>query len=140
MALQRFYSATDKLVNAFIMGKISHGRACECAVGNLCNGNSRWLYYTEKKSDFFKDAKKAIDKTGYSPVEIHNIEKEFEARFYSFIEEPDEDKNNGLYNSNNDPDGFKGLCNVFDYMVTIEDWSEEEKGANIFQLLESVNN
>lgn len=141
MALQRFYNATDKLVNAFIMGAIRHGSCASCAVGNLCNGNGDWILYTEKMNygRYFESATKAINETGYSPIEIHKVEQAFEDREYSFIDEPDEDKNECRYNRINDADAFKGLCNVFDYMVSIEDWSEEEKGANIFELLESLN-
>lgn len=140
MATQRFYNATDKLVNAFIMGTIIHGSGCSCAVGTLCNGESLWFSYWRTSTPLLREkSTEIIATTNYTPIEIFEIERLFEGREKSLID--GEGKHSGCnYGYSNDRDGFKGLCNVFDYMVSIEDWNEEEKGANIFHLLESANN
>lgn len=139
MALQRFYNATDKLVNAFIMGTIKHMEPCACAVGTLCGGSDWTDYHMSNYGIFDKDAAiKQIQTTGYLPREIYKVEAAFEGRDTSMLNLSNGNGCNTLGKCN-DPDGFKGLCNVFDYLVTLEDWKEEEKGANIFELLEQLN-
>ena len=129
MALKRFYSAVDKLMNAFLIGKVTHGDMCSCAVGTLCGGDDSWHHLRFCGSKIGIDK---TDKTGYSPVEIFEIEKYFECRDISAYQ------NGGwgeaLLNNENDVDGFKGLCNVFDYLTSIEDWSDEEQQVNLVEM------
>lgn len=134
MPLPRFTNAVDKLMSAFIMGTLKHGGACSCAVGNLCDGDRIWRDFYNHES-----GKRKIAKTGYSLMEIYEIEKSFEVRSCNLL---DADKDIFIkktfimpfLNSLNDFDGFKGLCNVFDYMTSIEDWSEQEGRVNLIEL------
>lgn len=145
---ERYQKATDKLVNAFILEKIHHGNSCSCAVGNLCEGSYQWVHYAGAfltiynnslldSSHFIEESKKRAAKcfiekaTGYSPVEIFRVEALFEGRRTSILEK---ERSFASLNYNNDPDGFKGLCKVFDYLHTLEDWTEEEEKVNLIEL------
>lgn len=125
MNKQRFYSATDKLVNAFIMGKVNHADICSCAVGTLCNGMGTWW---SENIDFI-----ANQNLGYGITEIFEVERNFEGRELSVFGQRYIPK--ATINRYSDPDGFIGLCNVFDYLVSIEDWSEEESQINLVAML-----
>lgn len=138
MAQKRFHSAVEKLMNAFIMGKIKHGSCCNCAVGNLCDNDNGWIGTITSNSSFGGSGVLTINRTGYSIREIAFIEMNFEGRPGTMDAFP-LDRDNKL-DAINDPDGFKGLCAVFDYLVSIEDFQEEEKGTDIFELLEAINN
>lgn len=126
---KRFYDACGKLVNSFIMDKISHGNSCECAVGTLCNANPAWKYLSYKGSIIGINQ---IEPTGYSAIEIFEIEKHFEERITSAYHQGHWGQ--ALLDKNNDADCFKGLCNVFDYLVSIEDFSDEESKVNLIEM------
>lgn len=138
MALDRFYNATEKLVSAFIMGTIKHGKECSCAIGSLCGTDSWTDFHMDR--NFFK-TKLLFKSVGYSSKEIYFIEQSFEERDNSILQW----KLNTTIsidmrlNNDNDPDGFKGLCNVFDYMVSIEDWSSDEKQVNLIEMCLQTN-
>jgi hypothetical protein len=133
---QRFYDATDKLIGAFIMGTIFHDGCRVCAVGTLCDGSSLWTRYHDYSLDdkIAKDiAEQKIRQTGYSPIEIYLIEQCFEERNMTLLEAMNRDTELNL-DDRNDPDGFKGLCNVFDYLHSIESWTEEESQINLVEM------
>lgn len=141
MATQRFYSAVDKLMNAFIMGALKHDYSCSCAAGSLCNGNQNWadyhlsMLYCNTSVTNIARATALIHNTGYNPREIYRIEAEFEGRDISLIENGTAaQKDKSSINDYNDKDGFKGLCKVFDYLTSIEDWSEEESKINLVEM------
>jgi len=116
MPQPRFYNATEKLINAFLMGTITHGAPCSCAVGTMCGNSYEWMDARFVQDNYIK-AMGIISKIKYSAVEIFEIEKNFEWRDKSAL-------NSGwgshALNNHNDPDGFIGLCRVFDYLASIE--------------------
>lgn len=152
MAKERFYEATDKLINAFIKGKIKHTSCCSCAVGTLCDNKGDWSFTETMCTEngvYNKEVKlKSIifikTNTKYSVKEIFEIERNFEGRAKPLIGrigrelEIKESCNPYLrtLNKETDPDGFKGLCNVFDYLISLEDWSEDENKVNLIEMCE----
>lgn len=128
MPQQRFYNAADKLMNAFLMDKLKHSDACACAVGTLCGGDEKWATF-ESITGWDHRIRYA---DGYSRKETFIIEKIFEGRSETLITEWM--SNPASLNMDNDTDGFIGLSRVFDYLVSIEDWSEEENKVNLIQM------
>lgn len=139
MPQKRFFKATDKLINAFITGNLEHGLSCSCAVGSLCDNRKEWYYYKYAIDHRIstKNIAHTIAISGYSAEELWQIEKFFEGRSSSTLnyrlknslkEDP------GRFDYKTDPDGFKGLCEVFDYMVSIEDFSEEESKVDLIAM------
>lgn len=113
------------------MGKISHYNCARCAVGTLV-GTDDWISVHGGMGELSKGeaVKLILTKTKYSIIEIYNVEKEFEGRERSLL------MGNGgkSMDITTDRDGFKGLCNVFDYLVSIEDWKEEESKINLVEM------
>lgn len=131
MYSNRFISATEKLVNAFLMDKLEHGNYCGCAVGSLCDGDGSWNYLRYAGST---TGLPAIAKSGYSPMEIFEIEKNFEGRKRSAYDTHHWEGSS--LNSIDDRDGFKGLCNVFDYLISLEDYEGCGEQIKLTELLQ----
>lgn len=137
MVQKRFYNATDKLISAFLTGKIIHSDCKQCAVGNLMHNSTGWVALVPVIKHLYSENEHQLammnisDFTNYTVAEIFEVEKCFEGRECSVLE----CNNESTLNAENDVDGFYGLCSVFDYLAELEDWSEEQKGSDIFELL-----
>ncbi len=126
---EQFNNSIKVLVKAYFEGTLGHGKCCACAVGNLIASalgykfNDRFLWTDDKEhvlstgwynmvldNTETETGLKQINSTGYSIAEIILIEKAFEA---DVITEEDED-------------GYKGLCAVFDVLVKIHQGSDKE--------------
>lgn len=85
---KRFTEAVTKLYNAFHNGTLDAMNCSACAVGNICNNNKEWddygIFYSNlyDNGDYIwnpTDEEKqtgleVIEKTGYSPNELKNVE------------------------------------------------------------------
>lgn len=148
MAQQRFYNATERLLNSFIMGTLKHGGVqigdsslggdVEACAVCIITGSWLWTHFFCMDTERKNIALMVIEKSGYSVEEIFEIERVFEMRKVSGLVDPEQPCS--IMKDGEDDDSFKGLCNVFDYLTEIEDCKEEENGADIFELLEAVNN
>jgi hypothetical protein len=125
---ERLYAATDKLIHAFFTDNLVHLDCKKCAVGNMCSGNKDWVFIV-RSAPFYKlddsSNRSILTLSGnYSISELVEIEKVFENDFmnkFTII----------------DLDGFEGLCRVFDTLISFENWSEEEKKVNLFEMIEN---
>lgn len=133
MPQERFYKATDKLMNAFLMGALKHGRSCECAVGQLVNGYSDWAHFHSSIESRRIEAIECLLMSPYPISQTFEIEKQFEGKKTSHFHDAYSGMSISL-NRNNDWDGFIGLSRVFDYLVSIEDWKEEESKVNLIEM------
>jgi hypothetical protein len=114
MASQRFESAVNKLVNAYIKGTLEPGSCAKCAVGNICGEEYTSMWYSAllcvREDILIGDFERNIidgvkNSTGYSIHEIDEIEKAFE-------------KNTGVEDT--EENQYKGLCAVFDKLCELE--------------------
>lgn len=105
----RIEETIDVLISAFFKNKLRHGDACECAVGNLIRSKSlterdpyEWylVLHDEVYSLFMRSqGRRELKLLPYRINEIRKIERSFEDHRY------------------HDPDGFLGLCNLFDVLA-----------------------
>ena len=137
-----FNKSVGILVNSYRNDTLQHNDCCSCAVGNLiasaCNytitKDFKWLHessfwsdvffttdegQTIYKSQYYGEAKKQIDSTGYSLQELAKIEFAFESA------------NQGV---SEDDYMFNGLLDVYDVLCDIHEMDKEEviKGELIF--------
>lgn len=114
---KRFESAVTKLYKAFHDGNLSAFNCAKCAVGSMCNGEWEWanvreittgcnLIHTPNNNEY-NLAISIISKTGYSPLEIIQIEEVFLKHF---------DHGNGFDKESQ----FKGLCAVIEYLCELD--------------------
>ncbi len=112
---EQFDNSIKVLVKAYLEGTLEHGVPCACAVGNLIGEGKRAWYDIVSRIKLNFDLPSAthdegiseIKSTGYKVKEIVRIEKAFER-------------------VTQDPDGYKGLCAVFDVLVKIHQGSDKE--------------
>lgn len=116
---ERFNNAVTKLYNAFHNRTLSYGSCYKCAVGSMCDGNSDWsrvfcgitddttIENQIHLSNYKGYVKDVIDRTGYSVIELANIE-------FKFME--------GSYNAYTGKctENFNGLCKVVEYLCELE--------------------
>lgn len=110
------------LVKAYQNDTLIHGNACGCAVGNLIYepksnadiqrltaepGTDAW-YVATMSATYPKLGQAQIKKTGYSLPNIIEIENSFEEAGFR------------------DTDGYLGLMNVVDCLMTIHEATEQE--------------
>jgi len=128
---KRFTDAVSKLYNAFHENRLNPNDACACAVGNMCDNDSRWsklvgMYGSGEVSDNAEDViygRKLTDRTGYNPIEIVTIEKVFLRAC-------------GWRYSNNHRDKnlqFKGLCAVVKYLCELDNVSNVMDFTSLFE-------
>jgi len=117
---KRFTDAVGKLYNAFHKGELDAMDCKYCAVGNICNNNKSWdnlgifasnTFYNDGSLDWYTEdsqnyALKVIKKTGYSPLELQQVE-------LLFI------KNCGFKKGTKN-EQFKGLCAVVQYLCELD--------------------
>jgi hypothetical protein len=129
--MNRAETAISKLFSAFIKGELRHTGACSCAVGNLCGQTPCWNRFGTPNSPVEEArARRIIEPTRYDVIEIYEIEKSFEDRANSLLEF----FNDALLNTYNDPDGFKGLSNVFDTLYELDKEYFEREQPNIVEM------
>ena len=156
MKHERFYEATDRLVRAFITDDLVHGECARCAVGNMFAQWAGWarpvlqslpipVYYANPQVPDQTDAIINLMSGGYSAKELKRIEELFEFRDErqpKLNEYGDTPLGNYMANKymdkrlEEDEDGFKGLCRVFDELVRLEDWRGEEQEINLVKMLQ----
>lgn len=122
---ERFDRAVMKLYNAFHENRLNGLDCAACAVGNICDNNGDWarsfsliidenyINYTSKK------ANSVIKKTGYSHVELANIEQLF-VNGYNFIKDTQVFEYPDLKIQNSKETQFKGLCAVIEYLCELD--------------------
>jgi hypothetical protein len=126
---KRFTDAVSKLYSAFHEGTLDSFNCKQCAVGSICDGNSEWADIRSCASGSFEDPKRKevieiIDKTGYSPIEIYNIEKIFIT--------------NAPYKLRHDKDAqFKGLCAVIEYLCELDNIPNILEYTSLFEFNEN---
>jgi len=126
---EQFDNSIKVLVKAYLNETLKHANCRACAVGNLvCDGMGYnmlnidemvWELPSRKRRTYalwpnarFRscsnvDGIKEVKSTGYTWKEFFNIESAFES-------------------VSNDPDGYKGLCAVFDVLINIHKGSDKE--------------
>lgn len=153
MKHERFYTATDRLMHAFMTETLLHGSCSKCAIGSICGTIDWTAYHTFFRTGNiqFATGRRAIKATGYKPVEIYQIEAAYEDRQYTLLTKKGNveeivftyDQNGQLASlrdmrmRNEDPDSFLGLCRAFDVMVDLEDWTEEENKVDLIGMLQN---
>jgi len=107
--MNRLTTATDRLISTWIQGRLYHGGVREtamcaiCAISNNEQTGIHWINgYTEAKWG------EKSRQTGYSINEIWQIEYKFEQYDQKLLD--------------NGRDPFEGLCHVFDYLISLEDY------------------
>jgi hypothetical protein len=127
---EQFHKTLGILVKAYMNDTLKHGDCAACAVGNIiaANGfkfdddsysyaNTDWLRYIRNMYDNFdhkldsENAKKQIDKSGYTALELYKIEEAFEK---SWLKYNCEDKMHG------------GLMAVVEALGEIHEVSKEQ--------------
>ena len=132
----RFDRSTDALVRAFLRGELRHGRPCACAVGtlvadanNFTHDDRSWrdnagdlhaaLWWSvvlhSRGSTFTPDFQgiEQLRRVPYSIEEISRVESAFEGRHLEVLHEFD------------DPDSFKGLSDVLDLLMEMDEIETE---------------
>jgi len=112
---KRFTDAVSKLYNAFHKGELNALDCKYCAVGNICDNNESWgdvSCVSLKMENYIGEAKQVIDNTGYTPIELRNIEAVFvcgnvNGEYWGDISHSKEEQ-------------FKGLCAVVQYLCELD--------------------
>ncbi len=116
------------LVKAYLHETLQHADACACAVGNLVMAcgeyekgfNDDWFRCTHRGGifgdNYYGEAKRQIDCTGYSPQEIASIEHVFENNHHVIVGD----------NIVEDEDGYLGLMAVVDCLMEIHECKDEK--------------
>jgi len=126
---KRFDNAVMKLYNAFHGNRLNAMDCKACAVGNLCNNNSEWVDYMHingldfrminrdsKIYKFVKNDEKNILKTGYSALELAQVENIFMFG-YKLQEKNPEDY---IFTTIGKEKQFDGLCRVIEYLSELD--------------------
>ena len=118
----RFNNAVNKLYKAYLDGTLNQLDRCACAVGNMCDNNPEWNYvlYFERKTKTVTEGLRLIKETGYSVIEVSNIETLFMygARVGEGI--GDEEINLNVTEATTDEVTLKALLLVIDYLAELD--------------------
>lgn len=116
---ERFTNAVTKLYNAFHKGELNAWDCQKCCVGSMCDGNPSWSYLRIDgfntgaanyitTSPYFEEALECAENTGYTGIQIVEIENIFLDSFEGLTKFKDKDYQ------------FKGLCAVIEYLCELE--------------------
>ena len=126
---KRFDNAVTKLYNAFHNGELNSMSCSRCAVGNICDNKTEWNRVTGstlRLENYVGDVKEIIDKTGYSPQELSNIEALF---MFGSADRKTRSEWADVLNGSIDfysvkmtkkEAQFKGLCAVVEYLCELD--------------------
>ena len=133
---ERFDNAVSKLYTAYHVGVLNKMDCGKCAVGNMCDGNEKWVYDIDdfRIIDKYTDLSELQDRknyfnTGYSALEIAEIEN-----IFMFGKNLQETK---VYFDQAEFDNFKGLCAVLEYLCELDNIPNVMDYTRLF---ESENN
>jgi len=121
---KRFENAIMKLYKAFHENTLNSFDCRHCAVGNMCDNNSKWASARFTVSSVWdynnEEAKQVALKSNYSLKELEFVEK-------VFIE-------NVPYNRQTNKDAqFKGLCAVVEYLAKLDNIPNPMDYSKLFE-------
>lgn len=151
-----YHKTVDALLDAYNAGELAHSNCECCAVGNICKeaskltniNNAMWgnLFYTnsygtqimpefltddsEQLKKWREDAKKLIEATGYSMIELMRIEYAFETS----IQKTPEGQTHWLYKERLKEGQFIGLCAVLDVLKDIHEVELDSHETSVSKL------
>ena len=132
---KRFEEAVTKLYKAFHEGTLDAMDCRHCAVGNMCNNSRNWGDYTRSVSLTQEERK-----TGYSRVELNNIESYFlygsididNRLFLNNISNLDVEYGESTIEKQKELQ-FKGLCAVVKYLAELDNIPDPTDYSKLFE-------
>jgi hypothetical protein len=129
---KRFDAAIIKLYNAFHNGELEYYNCEKCAVGNMCNNTKDWSlkinflvsHYSLKELEKILlnvEHTEETLKTGYSIVELANIERLFMKSDY--------EKSLDIKKRQ-----FIGLCSVIEYLCELDNIPNVKEIQSLFEI------
>ncbi len=116
---KRFTDAVGKLYDAYHNNLLEELDCSKCAVGNICNGSDLWYDAVRWNYTLVGKTKKVIEKTGYTVMELRNIESLF---MHGIMFTTDHNKKAAEWSCDEDSKyrDFKGLCAVIEYLCELD--------------------
>ena len=126
----RTENAITNLYTAFHNDELDSYNCSHCAVGSMCDNDNDWAEirdhaFAAMNLNVSVKAIKTIEKTGYTPFEIYEIEKIF------ITEVPFELRQNKEAQ-------FKGLCAVIEYLCELDGVDNVMEIQSLFEYKEGV--
>lgn len=128
---ERFERAVSKLYNAFHENRLNAMDCKACAVGNICDNSDEWAHYgifyvngwgeieSHKNCEVLRKSTKTIQKTGYSPLELQQVEKIFLNSLREDLEVKQQQ--------------YNGLCAVVEYLAQLDNIPNPMDYSKLFE-------
>ena len=132
---KRFEEAITKLYKAFHEETLDSMNCKHCAVGNICNNSKNWGIYSNTAITTPEELK-----TGYSRVELNNIESYFlygsididNRLFLNNISNLDVEYGESTIEKQKELQ-FKGLCAVVKYLAELDNIPDPTDYSKLFE-------